>query len=138
MTWLLGSLEDRSFDHLWIALPCIATGAVLLLWDGRALDALTLGEDGARSLCMRLDMVRLRLLLGVGIGVGGAVAVSGAIGFVGLVVPHIVRPFTDRSPGAVLLPSALAGAALLRGWSDAVADLPLAPVDGHGDEDDDA
>src|SRR3546814_3152918 len=65
MTWLLGSLEDRSFDHLWIALPCIATGAVLLLWDGRALDALTLGEDGARSLGMRLDMVRLRLLLGV-------------------------------------------------------------------------
>lgn len=113
MTWLLGSLEDRSFDHLWIALPCIAAGAVLLLWDGRALDALTLGEDGARSLGMRLDMVRLRLLLGVGIGVGGAVAVSGAIGFVGLVVPHIVRPFTDRSPGAVLLPSALAGAALL-------------------------
>jgi len=57
--------------------------------------------------------VRLRLLLGTAIGVGGAVAVSGAIGFVGLIVPHLVRPFTDRSPSAVLLPSALGGAALL-------------------------
>lgn len=113
MTWLMGSLEDRSFDHLRIALPCIAIGCALLLWDGPALDALTLGEDGARALGVRLDHVRLRLLLGLAVGVGGAVAVSGAIGFVGLVVPHLVRPFTDRSPSAVLLPSAFAGAALL-------------------------
>src|SRR3546814_3242959 len=60
MTWLLGSLEDRSFDHLWIALPCIATGAVLLLWDGRALEALTLGEDGARSLGMQIGRAACR------------------------------------------------------------------------------
>lgn len=113
MTWLLGSLEDRSFHHLLIALPCVAAGLVLLLWDGAALDALTLGEDGARSLGVRLETVRFRMLLGLGIGVGGAVAVSGAIGFVGLIVPHVVRPFTDRTPGAVLLPSALAGAVLL-------------------------
>lgn len=112
-SWLLGSLEDRSFDHVRIALPCIAAGMVLLLWNGRALDALTLGEDGARALGVDLRRTRMRLLLGVAIGVGGAVAVSGAIGFVGLIVPHIVRPFTDRSPSAVLLPSALAGAALL-------------------------
>src|SRR3546814_21020251 len=79
MTWLLGSLEDRSFEHLWIALPCVTIGAALLLWDRSALDALTLGEDGARSLGVRLGAVRLRLLLGIGIGVGGAVAVSGAI-----------------------------------------------------------
>ena len=112
-SWLLGSLEDRSFDHVRIALPCIAVGLALLLWNGHALDALTLGEDAARSLGIRLPRLRLRLLLGVGIGVGGAVAVSGAIGFVGLIVPHLVRPFTDRSPGAILLPSALGGAALL-------------------------
>jgi len=49
MTWLLGSLENRSMAHVWIALPCIAVGLALLLYDGRALDALTLGEDGARS-----------------------------------------------------------------------------------------
>jgi iron complex transport system permease protein len=113
MTWLMGSLEDRSVLHVLIALPCVAIGAALLLWDRRALDALTLGEDGARALGVNLPAVRLRLLLGTAVGVGGAVAVSGAIGFVGLVVPHLIRPLTDRSPSAVLLPSALAGAALL-------------------------
>jgi iron complex transport system permease protein len=113
MTWLLGSLDDRSFHHVWIALPCVLVGGALLLADGRALDALSLGEEGASTLGVDLKRVRLRLLLGTAIGVGGAVAVSGAIGFVGLIVPHLVRPFTDRSPSAVLLPSALGGAALL-------------------------
>ena len=112
-TWLLGSIENRSIDHVWIALPCIAIGIALLLVDGRALDALSLGEDGAQALGVDLKRTRLRLLLGVGIGVGGAVAVSGAIGFIGLIVPHLVRPLTDRSPSALLLPSLLAGAALL-------------------------
>ena len=124
MTWLMGSLEDRAFGHVWIALPCIAIGLALLLWDGRALDALTLGEDGARALGVDLRRVRLRLLLGIAIGVGGAVAVSGAIGFVGLIVPHLVRPLTDRSPGAVLLPSALAGAALLAAADTLVRIVP--------------
>ena len=100
-------------DSVWIALPCIAIGIALLLVDGRALDALSLGEDGAQALGVDLKRTRLRLLLGVGIGVGGAVAVSGAIGFIGLIVPHLVRPLTDRSPSALLLPSLLAGAALL-------------------------
>jgi len=113
MTWLLGSIENRSFQHVWIALPCIAIGGALLFLDGRALDALTLGEDGARALGADLQRTRMRLLLGVAIGVGGAVAVSGSIGFVGLIVPHLIRPLTDRSPSAILLPSALAGAALL-------------------------
>jgi iron complex transport system permease protein len=113
MSWLMGSLDDRSFAHVRVALPCVLVGGALLLVDGRALDALTLGEDGALALGADLARVRLRLLLGVAIGVGGAVAVSGAIGFVGLIVPHLVRPLTDRSPSAVLLPSALAGAALL-------------------------
>ena len=112
-TWLMGSLENRSSAHLAIALPCIVTGMVLLAWDARALDALTLGEDGAAALGVDLKRVRLRLLAGTAIGVGGAVAVSGAIGFVGLIVPHLVRPFTDRTPSATLLPSALGGAALL-------------------------
>lgn len=113
MTWLLGSIENRSMAHVWIALPCIAIGIALLLFDGRSLDALSLGEDGARSLGVDLARARLRLLLGVAVGVGGAVAVSGAIGFVGLVVPHLLRPFTDRSPSAVLVPSMLGGAVLL-------------------------
>lgn len=113
MSWLMGSLDNRSFAHVWLALPCIVVGAALLLWDGRALDALTLGEEGALALGADLRRTRVRLLLGVGVGVGGAVAVSGAIGFVGLIVPHLLRPFTDRTPSAVLLPSALGGAALL-------------------------
>ena len=113
MTWLLGSLEDRSFSHVALALPCIALGMVLVAWDSHALDALTLGEDGARALGVDLRRTRVRMLVGVAIGVGGAVAVSGAIGFIGLIVPHLVRPMTDRSPSAILLPSALGGAALL-------------------------
>ncbi len=113
MTWLLGSLENRSFQHLWIALPCIAAGTAMLLWNGRALDALTLGEDAAQAMGVDLRAMRLRLLAGTAIGVGGAVAVSGAIGFVGLIVPHLIRPLTDRSPSAILLPSAIGGAALL-------------------------
>src|SRR5204862_506208 len=93
--------------------PFIAIGGLLLLWDGRALDALTLGEDGAQALGVDLRRTRIRLLLGTAIGVGGAVAVSGAIGFIGLIVPHLVRPLTDRSPSAILIPSAIGGAALL-------------------------
>ncbi len=123
-TWLLGSIEDRSFRHVTLALPCIAIGIALLAWDGRALDALTLGEDGARALGVDLGRTRLRLLLGVAIGIGGAVAVSGAIGFVGLIVPHLVRPLTDRSPSAILLPSALAGAVLLTLSDVAVRVIP--------------
>lgn len=113
MAWLLGSLENRSMEHVWISAPCVLAGAALLLFNGRALDALSLGEDGARSLGVDLRRTRARLLLGVAIGVGGAVAVSGAIGFVGLIVPHLVRPLTDRSPSAILLPSMLAGSTLL-------------------------
>lgn len=113
MSWLLGSLENRSYDHVWIALPCVIIGAALLVADGRTLDALTLGEEGAQALGVNLSAARLRMMLGVAIGVGGAVAVSGSIGFIGLIVPHLVRPLTDRSPSAVLLPSLLGGAALL-------------------------
>lgn len=123
-TWLLGSIENRSIDHVWIALPCIAIGSVLLLIDARALDALTLGEDGAQALGVNLKRTRIRLLLGVGIGVGGAVAVSGSIGFVGLIVPHLVRPLTDRRPSSILLPSMLAGAALLTVADIAVRIIP--------------
>lgn len=117
-TWLLGSLEDRSYADVWIALPCVIVGLALLLWDGRALDALSLGEDAAQTLGVDLARTRLRLMLGIAIGIGGAVAVAGSIGFVGLIVPHLIRPLTDRSPSAILIPSALAGAVLLT-----VADL---------------
>ena len=124
MSWLMGSLEDRSFEHFWLALPCIAIGAALLLWNSRALDALTLGEEAAQTLGVDLKRLQLRILVGIAIGVGGAVAVSGAIGFVGLIVPHLLRPFGDRSPSALLLPSALGGAALLSAADIAVRLIP--------------
>jgi iron complex transport system permease protein len=124
MTWLLGSLEDRSFQHVLLALPCIAIGMALLAGQGRALDALTLGEDGAAAMGIDLSVTRTRLLRGVAIGTGGAVAVSGAIGFVGLIVPHLIRPLTDRSPSALLWPSAVAGAVLLTLSDVAVRIIP--------------
>ncbi len=126
MSWLLGSLEDRSFKDVLIALPCVAIGIAMLVGQGRALDALSLGEDGARSLGADLSRTRMILLFAIAIGVGGAVAVSGGIGFVGLVVPHLMRPFTDRSPSALLLPSAFAGAILLSAADIAVRVVPTA------------
>lgn len=126
MAWLLGSIENRTMEHVWIALPCAVLGIGLLLYNPRALDALALGEDGARSLGVDLRRTRRRLLLGLAVGVGGAVAVSGSIGFVGLIVPHLVRPLTDRSPSAVLLPSLLGGAILLAGADILVRLIPTA------------
>jgi iron complex transport system permease protein len=111
--WLLGSLKDRSMTHVWIALPLIAAGLLLLYVSLRALDALTLGEETAMSLGVNMRLTRLLVIAGVALSVGAATAVAGAIGFVGLVVPHLVRPLTDRMPGSVFLPSALGGAALL-------------------------
>jgi iron complex transport system permease protein len=111
--WLMGSLADRSMDHVWLCLPLMAVGWGLMLSTGPALDALTLGEDTAASLGFHLVSVRLRLVTGAALAVGSGVAVSGAIGFVGLVVPHLVRPLVGARPGASLLPSGLAGAALV-------------------------
>lgn len=112
-TWLLGSLTDRSWDHLALAAPFIAIGALLLALTGRALDALTLGEAQAASLGIDLGRLRLITLLGVGLAVGAATSVTGGIGFIGLVAPHLVRPFVGHQPSRLLLPSALVGAGLL-------------------------
>lgn len=111
--WLMGALTDRSWDDVWLALPLLALGCVLLAFTGRTLDALTLGESAARS--MGVDPLRLQLLIVIGVAlcVGASVATAGIIGFVGLIVPHLVRPFVGNRPSAVLLPSALAGALLL-------------------------
>src|SRR6185437_11299744 len=88
-------------------------GMAFLLTTGRALDALTLGEATAKSLGIRLDLMRIVLVAGVGFAAGASVAVTGAIGFVGLVTPHLVRPLVGSRPGALLLPSALLGAIIL-------------------------
>jgi iron complex transport system permease protein len=111
--WLLGSLEDRSFRDVMLALPFIVAGAVILLSQRNAFRALSLGEETAQSLGIDVDRLRLMVIAGVALGVGGAVAVSGAIGFIGLVAPHLMRPLIGHDPARLLVPSALAGAALL-------------------------
>ena len=122
--WLLGSLEDRSTNHLILAVPLIVAGAALLLARGGALDALTFGDDGARSLGIDLASTYRQVALGLALGVGGAVAVSGTIGFVGLIVPHLLRPFVGHRPSRLLLPCALGGAALLLAADVAVRIIP--------------
>lgn len=111
--WMMGSLADRSWLHVAIAAPAIAAGALLLAGTGRGLDALTLGEDAAASLGIGLRGLRLRVVLGVAAMVGGATAVAGAIGFVGLVVPHLLRGAVGASPSRLLAASALAGGAMV-------------------------
>ena len=111
--WLLGSLQDRSLGEVQLAVPLIAVGLALLFTLPRALDALTLGEVGARSLGIDTGRTRAVLAAGVGLVVGASVAVTGVIGFVGLVVPHLLRPLTGARPGALLVPSAVGGAALV-------------------------
>ena len=111
--WLLGSLEDRSFVHVALAGPFMAAGAALLVSQARAYRALTLGEEVAASLGANVARARLVVAVGLALGVGAAVSVTGAIGFVGLVAPHLVRRAAGSDPARILLPAALAGAALL-------------------------
>lgn len=112
INWLMGSLADRSLDDLKIAAPGMILGLILLSSQGRALDALTLGEAGAKGLGVNLGATRLALVVGAALAIGSAVAVTGVIGFVGLITPHLLRPFVKSKPGALLIPSAIGGAAL--------------------------
>ncbi len=113
VTWLMGALTDRSWDDVRVTLPAALLGAVLLAFTARPLDALTLGEQAARS--MGVDQRRLQwlIILGVGLCVGASVVAAGIISFVGLMVPHMVRPLVSGRPSALLFPSALGGALLV-------------------------
>ena len=122
--WLLGSLEDRSFRDVVLALPFIAAGAVVLMSQRSAFRALSLGEEAAQSLGVDVGRLRLLVIIGVALGVGGAVAVSGSIGFIGLVAPHLTRPLIGHDPARLLVPSALVGAALLLASDIAVRIIP--------------
>ena len=113
LDWLMGALTDRGMDDVRLALPFLLLGVALLAATGPSLDALGLGEDTARSLGVRLGRVQALVVLGTGLAVGASVAVTGVVGFVGLVVPHLLRPLFGARPSALLLPSALGGAALV-------------------------
>ncbi|ACI98098.1 FecCD family ABC transporter permease [Rhodospirillum centenum] len=110
--WMLGSLSDRSLDHVYLAAPFMLTGALLLLGTGRGLDALTLGEETARSLGFAIGRLGALVIVGTALAVGAAVSVAGTIGFVGLIVPHLLRPLVGHRPSRLLPLSALGGAAL--------------------------
>lgn len=111
--WILGSFADRSLDHVLMAAPPMLIGWVLLFSVARPLEALSLGEDTATTLGFDMRRVKLRAVLGTAFCVGAAVAVTGVISFVGLVVPHLLRPLVGYRPGRLLLPSMLGGAALM-------------------------
>ena len=123
--WLNGALTDRGWREVWIAAPLVALGIAVLWRAGPALDALTLGEAVARSLGVDPTRLLWLLIVGVALTVGASVAVAGIIGFVGLIVPHLVRPLTDRRPSSLILPSALAGALLVLVADSVVRVLPL-------------
>lgn len=111
--WMMGSLVDRSMLHVRIAVPVMIAGAVILCPAAPALRALSLGEDAAASMGISLRALRLRLVLGTAALVGGATAVAGTVGFVGLVVPHLLRRAVGGDPGRLLGASALGGAAMV-------------------------
>ena len=111
--WLLGSIANRSFADFFLAIPFMLAGWCLILGSGRFLNALSLGEDTARSLGFHLGFHRSLLICGVALSVGAAISVSGNIGFVGLLVPHLLRPLVGYEPGRLLAASALGGAILV-------------------------
>jgi iron complex transport system permease protein len=113
MTWLMGSLADRSWENVLLILPFIVIGCAMLAFTGRAIDALSLGEAQAQSLGIDLDRLRVFAILGTALAVGAATSVTGAIGFIGLIAPHMVRPFVGHQPSRILLPAAALGALLL-------------------------
>lgn len=113
VNWLMGALTDRGYNDLSIALPFMIIGALFLASTGKALNLLSLGEETARSMGLNMRLLLWTVIIGLGLSVGASVAVTGVVGFVGLIVPHLVRPFVGQRPSDVMIPSALAGAVLL-------------------------
>jgi len=123
--WLLGGLQDRTLLHVALAAPPILLGMAVLLRLGPALDALSLGEDTAASLGIPIGRTLRLAALGTALTAGAAAAVAGGIGFVGLVVPHLLRPLLGEQPGALLPASVLTGAILLTSADMLVRVAPL-------------
>ncbi|RMF19654.1 MAG: iron ABC transporter permease [Gammaproteobacteria bacterium] len=124
--WMMGGFDSRTLMHAgMVALPVLA-GIGLIVSQRRALDVLTLGPEAAHSLGVEVARVQRKVVIGTALSVGAVVSVCGGIGFVGLVVPHLVRPLVGWKPGATLWPSALAGALLTLLADLLVRALPLA------------
>jgi iron complex transport system permease protein len=125
--WMLGSLADRSLAHVVLVLPLMVAGWCMIALAGRGLDALTLGEETAHSLGFAPRTTQRLVIVGTALAVGAAVAVTGVIGFVGLVVPHLLRPAVGYHPSRLLFPSFLAGALLTLCADLAIRLMPPGP-----------
>ena len=113
LNWTLGTVANRSYADIFVAAPFLLAGFVCLGASARALTALSLGEETAFSLGVNLQRTRLLVVLGAGLATGAAVAIAGAIGFVGIIAPHLVRPYVRQDPARTLVPAALAGGVIL-------------------------
>jgi iron complex transport system permease protein len=113
INWMMGTVANRSFEDILFAAPFLGLGALLILSSGRDLSAFTLGEEAAAGIGVSLKKVRMKIVFGTGFCTGAAVAIAGAVGFVGIVAPHLIRPHVDHEPSATLLPSALLGGVIL-------------------------
>lgn len=111
--WTLGDISDRSLRDVWLMLPCTFLGWLLLTGTGKSLDALTLGERTASSMGINVQRISWRVFIAVSLSVGAAVATTGMIGFIGLVIPHLLRPLAHYQPSRLLPLAALGGAAML-------------------------
>ena len=113
INWMLGSVANRSFDDLRMAAPFLFLGLIILFAYRRGLSALTLGEEAASGIGVDLRRLRIAVVTGAGLTTGAAVAIAGAIGFVGIVAPHLIRPFVAHDPARSLAPSALLAGIIL-------------------------
>ncbi len=112
-SWILGSLTTASWSHVTLILPYVALSAIVLVSHRRLLDVLRIGEDEADTVGVSSSRVRLTVVVAATLGTAAAVAVSGLIGFVGIIVPHTVRLTTSASYRVIVPVSMIGGAAFL-------------------------
>ena len=126
VNWTLGSVANKSLSDLAIGAPFLVAGAIAMGAAGRGLSGLALGEEAAVGLGVDIGRTRLLTVVGAGLAVGGAVSIAGAVGFVGIVAPHLVRPYVNHHPTRLLAPAAFAGGAVLVAADIAIRLLPTA------------
>ncbi len=125
VNWLFGTVANRSFNDLALAAPFAGLGFTLVLFSAPGLAALTLGEETATSLGANLIRARTLVISGAALLVGASVSVAGAIGFVGIVAPHLARAIAGQNPARILIPSALIGGIMLAGADIFIRVLPF-------------
>lgn len=125
VNWLFGAVANRSFNDLALAAPFMGAGLIATLFAAPGLTALSLGEETAKTLGVNLGRTRALAIAGAALMTGASVALAGAIGFVGIVAPHLARPFVRHDPGRAIIPAALVGGAILSAADLAIRLLPF-------------